>query len=465
MAKRLIRIAVGALFALSGCSRVDGMGAGDGGTGAGQPCAADLDCGAGRYCSEAKICALDCVTRKDCAFLLQNPSQANTMDCSPCGRCIEQGTVDESCIVVTEVECEDNQECRDKFGEKYVCGPAGSCVRTCKQDMHCAEVGRGWYCGDDQLCFRKCTRDLDCILHGWNWRCPLPAGVDGDTNAYEETPIVKECEKRDEGVDWGGKTDPSKPANAWQGVWGMMLNTAVRTIGLPIINQQDTVSNQYLLMKLAQDGDGLVFNLKWCTIDLKNFKEDDSTFQDPAWIITPDRYVDHIFIQNLRAVGVPNLSPGASFDTDKLVELRGARLANPETDELPNWNHPEGQWDQDNDGNPGMTNFMAGMITAEIYNAQRWTLIMHVNAVDNNHIQGLVTHTSKQNVLGSSNPDYVYDTTSIPHPQADRSFFKALRMDDAASCNDVIAERKTKGSWIEFDITKELAHYNAGATP
>ncbi|MBI5526759.1 MAG: hypothetical protein HY897_10540, partial [Deltaproteobacteria bacterium] len=90
----------------------------------------------------------------------------------------------------------------------------------------------------------------------------------------------------------------------------------------------------------------------------------------------------------------------------------------------------EGQWDQDNDGHPGMTNFMSGVITAEIYNAQRWTLIMNVNAVDDKHIQGLVEHTSKQNVLGASDPSYVYDTTSIPHKQADRSFFKAVRMAD-----------------------------------
>ncbi|MBI5525166.1 MAG: hypothetical protein HY897_02450, partial [Deltaproteobacteria bacterium] len=81
------------------------------------------------------------------------------------------------------------------------------------------------------------------------------------------------------------------------------------------------------------------------------------------------------------------------------------------------------------------------------------------------HIQGLVEHTSKQNVLGASDPSYVYDTTSIPHKQADRSFFKAVRMADTASCNDVIAERKRAGSWIEFDITKELAHYDAAAKP
>jgi hypothetical protein len=185
-------------------------------------------------------------------------------------------------------------------------------------------------------------------------------------------------------------------------------------------------------------------------------------------MVTPDLYVDHIFIQYLHGLDVPELAARATFTTDKLLEIRGAKLANPETDELPNWDTPnlEGQWDQDNDVHPGMTNVMTGVLTAEIYNAQRWTCILNVNAVDKDHLRGLVEHTSQQNVLGASKEGYVYDTVSTKHPQADRSFFKALRMDDTASCNDVIAERNKKGSWLYFSISEPATiHYDPNARP
>ena len=135
-------------------------------------------------------------------------------------------------------------------------------------------------------------------------------------------------------------------------------------------------------------------------------------------------------------------------------------------DQLPNWNHLDGAWDQDNDGNPGMTNIMTGVLSAEIYNAQRWTCILAVNVQDKDHMQGLVEHTSQQNMLGASKKEYVYDTVSVKHPQADRSFFKAMRMADTASCNDVIAEHTKKGGWIYFDIAdKASIHYDPNAKP
>jgi hypothetical protein len=112
-----------------------------------------------------------------------------------------------------------------------------------------------------------------------------------------------------------------------------------------------------------------------------------------------------------------------------------------------------------------MTNFMAGMLTGEIYNVQRWTCILNVNVVDDNHLMGLVEHTSEQNVVGASADTFNYTLTYIKHPQADRSFFKMMRMDDSASCNDVIAERKKAGSWLYFEANKEFGHYDPNAKP
>ncbi|MBI5524877.1 MAG: hypothetical protein HY897_00935 [Deltaproteobacteria bacterium] len=468
-----IAFLLAAAAACAGCSRVDGVQLdggvlADGGLISGQACKTDLQCGSGRYCNAGGICSVDCTAPKDCVYMLDNPASANTFECSACGRCINAGEKDESCVLVSDLACGSDSDCTEVYGDEYKCrGKNGACARVCEEDDDCRKMGRGFHCGSgDGLCYRMCTRDLDCVLHGWHLVCGLPAGLDGDTNTYLEDPVESECVPREGGVDWGANVDPEAPAAAYHGIWGMELNTAVRTFGLPLINQQDTVSNQYLLTKIMQDGNGIVFNMKWCTLELKNFKEDDGPFTDYAWIVVPDRYADHIFIQKLHSYNVPEMAPGASFLTDRLLELRGARLANPETDKLPNWDYLVGDWDQARDAKPGMTTSMTGAIAGEFYNAQRWTLIMTVNVVDKDHIQGLIQHTSLQNMLGASKPEYVYDTTSIMHPQADRSFFKAVRLPDTASCADVDKLHKKKGSWIYFNINDTPSrHYDPGARP
>ncbi|MBI5527410.1 MAG: hypothetical protein HY897_13840 [Deltaproteobacteria bacterium] len=361
--------------------------------------------------------------------------------------------------------CTGDQECIVAYGTSYVCGPKGACERVCSVDRECGELGRGWFCDAREVCRHSCLRDLDCILDGWHMVCDLPPGVDGDENAYSQSPVSGECIRREGGVDWGIGNDSSKPSFAWRGVWGMMLNTAVRTTGLPLINQQDTYWNQFLLVRIAQDGEGIAWDLKWCGIDLVNFREDDSTFADLSWIAIPGPYIDHIPVQKLHGAHVPALDPGASFRTDRLLEIRGARLSNPETGDLPNYDDLDGQWDQDNDRNPGMTTFMAGVVTAEIYNAMRWTCILNPVVVDTDHVHGLVEHTLEQNILGASTPAYVFDTVSVMHPQADRSYFEMMRMTEAASCTELIVEKDRQGSWIEFAANKALGHFDPAAKP
>jgi hypothetical protein len=437
-----------------------GTGGGDAGLAAGQRCEGDLDCGTGRYCSPDRICTLDCVNSKDCAFLLPNPEAQNTLECSPCGRCVDEGTVDASCVVVGDTECDDDGVCRRMYGDAYVCGPRGTCVRTCSGDDDCKRMGRGWSCGTAGVCERRCTRDLDCVFHGWKYRCDLPEGTDGEENAYLETPVKSECAPREGGVDWGAGGDPSKPAFEWKGVWGMIFNGAARTLGLPLVNKQDTVSCQHLLVKITPDGDALTFHEKWCGLEIIQFNEDDSPVNLIAWMVIPDLYVDSIPIQLHHAFGAPSLVPGATLATDRMLEIRGAKLADPETDPLPFHGNLANQWDQDRDGNPGLTTSMMGVLTGEVYNAMRWWARFDLTVVDEDHFAGLATHGTEQTVLGASSETLIQDTTVIMHPQTDRSYVRAMRMDDDASCEDVLREKKREGGWLQY-----VPHFDPAKKP
>jgi len=352
----------------------------------------------------------------------------------------------------TDTECAKSQDkclydydCEKKFGQDYVCGTERKCVQltTCVIDSDCSLAGRGWFCGTGGECFRRCTRTQDCTLFGWNWKCDLPDGTDEYCNTYPTDPNctgtiqkISSCIINPGGIDYGN-LDPSKPAYKYHGVWGMMLNTAVTNYGLPLVIYQHTVSIQYLLVKIMQNGNNIDINQKWCTINLKNFG---TPWKDTAWVVTPDRYSDYIFIQhnnNEPPDEMPEMAAGATFVTNRLFEVRGAKLAHPETDPLPTDKNPAGEWDQDVDGYPGMTSISNGTFSGDAYNAQRWWDILSPLVTDENHMSGLVDHGSEQSIIGASNPTLIVQMTTKKYVNSKWSYFTAVRMTDDASCYDV----------------------------
>ncbi|MGC9042987.1 MAG: hypothetical protein ACP5KG_03945 [Myxococcota bacterium] len=454
---KYISLAILVLLLLISCVREDGFSISEDALGY-QSCSYDMECGSGRYCDEkTRLCSIDCVSSKDCVFKLSSPDEENNYECSPCGRCIPKGSKDERCVITKDIPCKSDRECVDAYkSTNYICRN-DYCALKCNSDGDCKRMGRGFYCKDNEkVCYRRCFRDLDCYLHGWQYECELPGGVDKEANAKAEVgkEVFGECVLREGGVDWGNDSNPTRPAFKYQGIWGFMMNTAVRTLHVPLVNSQDTVSNNYMLVKIVQKGDQLIFYEKWCSIELKNFNDENPDWQDLAWMITPEQYTDNIPINVQRIMVVPELVKGAYMETDRLLEIRGALLENPETDPLPthyNINDPR-IIDQDRDGKPGMTNIMSGVLTGEVYNVQRWWVKFLINVVDENHLQGLLDHGSEQNIIDANPKSLIYDTESIKHPDQRHSYFRAKRMSDTASCSDVLYEaKKVKGSWLEFE--------------
>jgi hypothetical protein len=177
-------------------------------------------------------------------------------------------------------------------------------------------------------------------------------------------------------------------------------------------------------------------------------------------VITPNRNVDAIDVVDVKALAMPAMTGGATFDTTELLDLRGARLADRRDGVLPTYKDLTGQRDQDRDTKPGMTANVTGVLTGELYQAQRTLATMHVQVVDTSHMHGLITGRAEATVLGASNPELINDSVTSQHPQADRTYFRALRVADDASCADVIRVAQTEGSWLFHQD-----HFDAGRKP
>jgi hypothetical protein len=461
-------IVVAALAFAGGCEKIDGKelpasDAGvyyypDGGLVSGLSCSFDGDCGKGRYCSPQKFCWLDCRTSNDCALFQSDPSAPNNMFCSDCGRCIPKGEIDKLCgQSKKDVPCDETDECVKALSSKYVCSPRHYCTAKCTKDEDCSKImGRGYFCTDN-ICTKACTWDHACHYFGWNYKCDLPSDIDQQLNTYPPAGgkvVVSECIRNPEGIDWGPYVDKAKPSYKYVGIWGEQLNTTVRSIGTPLLAYMNTTSKQYLLMKVTQGPNGTVqFNHKWCSFDLVNFLDTDEEYTN-AKMITPDRYADYAPVDVNTSVGAaPEMAPDVIFPTDRFVEVRGAKLDNILLDPLPDYKNCKGgncpqQWDQDKDGHAGMTTLMTGIITAEIYNAQRWSMMLNINVVDQDHMRGLVNHSSDQTVMDSTNASALLTLIYSMNPDLDRSYFRAMRMSDDVSCEDIAKLIKDKNSYL-----------------
>ena len=422
-------------------------------------CTADIDCGRGRHCGPEGACTLQCVTSKDCSFQLADPQRENDLECSLCGHCVAEGVHDAACLSLIDQPCASPTDCQ-ALGANYRCSELGTCAPVCSTDEDCRNVGRGFGCGESGLCVRKCFRDADCFFHGWQYACELPAGVDPIENAESLTPTYGYCAPDPANLGFTDAGAGAPPAAAYQGVWGLILVSAVRVTGVPVLTTVDSASVQHLLVKATWSGGDVTFHEKWCALEIVNFREDDLPATNLFQIIVPDLNADSMLIHQNHALGVPLMVPGASFETDALLDIRGARLPNPETDPLPTYADLTNQWDQDRDGNPGMTAEATGLLAGRMYQAQRYKGVLKMVVVDADHLHGLAPAASEATSLGATVGALVNDAVTTQHPQFDRSYFRAARLANDASCVDVIDRGEVVGDWLAY-----APHHDPSAVP
>ncbi len=454
--------------------------------------AMDTSCGAGRYCKATSdshfICAADCFESKDCYNMYSLGDQQEIADnpegvenpyyCSNYGRCILQGETDP-----LEVEgdqdnqtkgCADDAECVELNGDGFICLDE-YCRKTCEEDTDCLSLGAGRVCstGETSYCYIPCIDNLDCVYHGWAYSCHLPEGVVESENRYGPEGTIPanmgsyaseegQCLKSFDAIDYGAGEDSSQPGDELLGSWGGLFTTPTTTTGIPLVNKQDTYSINHILLKVTRGEDGeLYLHQKWCFIELKNFKDDTyEAFDDLAYMVTPQQYTDSIPVQVSPVNALASIDPGTSFNTDYVTEVRGAVLDDPINDPLPS-RHDEATlvdtYDQDKDGNPGLTTKMVGVLQGEVYSIQRWGWSYHGNILDRDddvlRIGGFIESNSDQPMLGSNKESMIYDTDYTPHHDHTRAYFRFQKMDDNASCEEIInlgRDEQNEGEWLQF---------------
>lgn len=132
----------------------------------------------------------------------------------------------------------------------------------------------------------------------------------------------------------------------------------------------------------------------------------------------------------------------ADFDSDPYPDVWGAQLDDPLADPLPQEPEDPSQWDQDGDGEPGVTIYL-DVVDSDIrwttYVAQRVVFSLEGAPTSADEVSGVVRVRSAEQVLLDASPAWLNATRPEvrPSPDASLSYFRAVRVDGELSCADL----------------------------
>ncbi len=433
-----------------------------------QRCSEPWGCGPGRFCNPAGYCAAECRHSADCPLLGVVGGVCTALgECALAGApracqghamCGFGGLCQGRCAVSGAL-CAEDAECP---WPDEVC--RATCAAPCGLDDDCLGRGEGLACTPLGLCLPPgwerwvspaalppldCRRDSQCQALGWAHACDCPQDAEGRCVGGQ----TGRCEADPEGLAAGpGPAD--RPAHALEGTWGMRLNMAMITLGLPLLQRQTTNASNLALVRVRHlEGDRLELTEKLCDLTMTNFSDTGAPPSDLIHVTIPARFLAALPLTR-RAVELPRAEPGAAWRSSESIEVRGARLGRPALDALPGRADFEADpgdprfVDQDEDGRVGMTTLTDGVVRGEIYIVQRVRLVLDGQLLSGERIEGRVALSTEERLISSSKPELVYDIQTLVHPEADRSHFRLLRLPEEASCADLLREARRAASFL-----------------
>ncbi len=216
------------------------------------------------------------------------------------------------------------------------------------------------------------------------------------------------------------------------GVWAQLVVSS-QLSDVPFVGRvrQQTISVQRVNIK--QNQSAVTLEAQTCALE---FDSGTALVQ----VSFPERFVNALGIDIKQAQFDQST---LNFVQPRATYLRGVRLQDPERDPLPTDPKDPRIFDQDGDGNPGMTlkASIIGVVNADIYIIQRDWNILRGQLTSSTTLDGLVEWGSEQVILGATNPIFLNANPTFPDPNPTNSFFRSTRVNAETSCEQIRAQR------------------------
>ncbi len=218
------------------------------------------------------------------------------------------------------------------------------------------------------------------------------------------------------------------PLGPYSGRWAL-LQVTTTVANVPVIGRVYATTTAVSIHSLKQRGERLKGKGRICKLELDSGSS----------------FVRTILPQALRGALPPPRVNGRLIEKDGVMTFTqarqtivlGAKLEQLETDPLPSAISDPRIYDQDEDGHPGVTVNVRGIVNGDIRVVQRtWTELV-AKRVTSDRIEGALRFGNEQVVLEATSS--MLSSPPAAAPELARSHFRLVRLDASASCSTAVA--------------------------
>jgi hypothetical protein len=223
-------------------------------------------------------------------------------------------------------------------------------------------------------------------------------------------------------------------AEPFAGTWAQLrVQTAIAVV--PVLGRTVVTNTSVLRLRLTASGRNLTMSTELCGIE-----------QDTGIPLVDVEFPEALVRGAGRFDAQASLrSEGGAlqFFQARQWVVFGARLADQDGDSLPTAATDERVYDQDGDGNPGMTMRIRGLLDVDLYMVQRGWTSLRGTMTSEDRIDGRVSWGEDHTVLGSSSSLLTDVPASRPDSDPQASYFRMTRIATDVDCAAILAQRDT----------------------
>ncbi|MFT6399486.1 MAG: hypothetical protein ACJAYU_004253 [Bradymonadia bacterium] len=216
---------------------------------------------------------------------------------------------------------------------------------------------------------------------------------------------------------------PGELAGRW-----VLVQTTTTVSRVVSIGRVRTTTRAVMFYDLEDDGSSLNGHGTLCEVDVQ-------TGSPFVYTELPSALV--------RVLNAPVLSASVdaagTFLQPRSYSVLGVELDDPRVDELPQEPDDPRVIDCDGDGNPGGTVRISGIVSGEVYVAQRSWSELEGRVTSPDTIEGQVRFDEDQVILGASRRILRSGPPTEPDDDPERNWFRLVRLADGADCVDALA--------------------------
>ncbi len=258
-----------------------------------------------------------------------------------------------------------------------------------------------------------------------DWNNHQDAGLDAEPDAVEDVTDVMEPDAD------AGPVDPDPPP-VMAGTWAhVQVNGSL--INMPMVGLQSNKLVSLVLVDIAQQDNELVISEHVCDIKIESSTTMVTT-------IIPQAFINSMPVE-VKQTQLEWTGQAYRYAQPQHWALQGVNLENIETDPLPTDPADERVFDQDNDGHPGLTVSVTGLLSGDIYVIQRGWNAMVSQTLTEDAIFGLMTWDNEQVVLGATNSILLNPIDSTVDTDPAKSWFEFVRIDSSWTCTEIINQK------------------------